>query len=56
MKKVIIVGFKVKEDRSIFYRKFEPISDYDVEEWMKKMAELITKTKPDFVSMRFIYE
>ena len=55
MVKAIAVGFKVDKDRSVFYYKREVISDYDLACWFEEVAEKVAKRRPDFVSLRFVW-
>ena len=50
--KYIAVGFKVNQDRSIFYLKCPT----DLEYFLGKLAVEIEKKNPDFVSLRMVKE
>ena len=53
--KIIAVGFKVSQDRSVFYRKAEVNNYADYDDFMEKLLTLIQSKEPDFISIRCIY-
>jgi len=65
--KIVVVGFKANQSRSILYRTIElpksfwedakPFCFADLEEWWNKvLLDLIVKKEADFASIRFVKE